>query len=103
MGQLSRLPNSNDPPSQPSGNPWGPVDETFGLLNGTAVRCCTCRRAVSTRHVTIKDHHAFCPDHAEETKCSRDGQCWSNVERFIEHQNPDRDRCGASGEAGEAD
>ncbi|MCX6712619.1 MAG: hypothetical protein NTY66_00210 [Candidatus Vogelbacteria bacterium] len=101
MGLLSRQPNANESEVRPKGL-WAPSDPTGALLMKTAVHCCGCGQVTAARHVVIVERtHIFCPSCAEKGVCN----CLDhfNVSEFIEHQDPDRPRYGASGEAGEAD
>lgn len=93
MGYGSRLPNANEASASPktSGNPYGVSDETFSLLNMSAVRCCTCHRVIAAKHVTVQKgqdcEHAFCPDHVEEKKCCTPSSSRHfNVQSFREKQ-----------------
>lgn len=58
MGYLSRLPNSNDPPSNSwDYGPQEPHDDVSVLLNGLGKRCSGCKRVTMNRCLT--DGH--CP------------------------------------------
>lgn len=70
MGNLSRLSSDNDSFVAFDEGPWAPSNPIVALAASTAIRCCTCRRVVVDKHVTIKGDHVFCPDHQEEALCS---------------------------------
>jgi hypothetical protein len=68
MGNLSRLPCSNEAPVQQE-NPWGSqnpcFDNTAVLLNNLGKRCCVCERVIFNEYLSVKDGKNYCPDHAK--------------------------------------